>query len=157
MGFINYFLAGLISFSGLILGIILISIAPEEQKPGKKYFILMQNILFVLIIFFFLFYLQVNLFIFLAVIILTTYFLRIKTKNNFIRSFLIYFALGVVFFLSSVNLNLFLIESVLIFLSGMPTSSLLFDNKKKNYFRVVFSNIVFLVTALFLFLIFYFI
>ena len=36
MEIITYFPAALISYLGLILGIIIITLAPEEQKPGKK-------------------------------------------------------------------------------------------------------------------------
>ena len=43
----------LISFTGFIFGLLLTFIAPEELKPGKKYFLLIKEILFFLIIFFF--------------------------------------------------------------------------------------------------------
>jgi len=37
MQFINYLFASLVSFFGLAIGILLIKIAPEEQKPLKTY------------------------------------------------------------------------------------------------------------------------
>ncbi len=154
MLFINYFMASLISFFGLILGIILIKIAPEEQKPGKKYFILLQNLFFILSIIFLLYFLKIDAgIIFLTAVLLTVYFSRIKIKDHFRKSEFLYFLLAIIFFLSSKNTSLFLTESVIIFLFGMPTGSLLFDRKKKNYFRVVLRNIIFLVVAL-LFLIY---
>jgi len=154
MDFINYFLASLISFFGLILGIILILIALEEQKPGKKYFIYLQNLFFILAIFFYLFYLKINLFIvFLIISLLIIYFLKIKIKDNFKKSQNMYVFLAIIFFFSLKDGNLFLIEAVLIFLFGVPTGSLLFDKKKKNYFKVVLRNAVFLVVGCGLFLI----
>lgn len=155
MLFINYFLASLVSFFGLILGIILVSIAPEEQKPGKKYFIPLQNLFFILSVFFFLYFLKINIYIiFLIAILLAIYFLKIKVKDNLRKSEFLYFLLAIIFFLSSKNTSMFLTESVVIFLFGMPTGSLLFNKTKKNYFRVFFKNIIFLVVALLLFLIY---
>lgn len=154
MLFINYFLAGLISFFGLILGIILIKIAPEEQKPGKKYFILLQNLFFILSVILLLYFLKIDMgIIFLTAILLTYFISRIKIKNYFRKSEFLYFLLAIIFFLSSKNTSLFLTESVIVFLFGMPTGSLLFDRKKKNYFKVVLRSIIFLVVALLLFLV----
>lgn len=158
MDFINYFLASLISFFGLILGIILILIAPEEQKPGKKYFVFLQNLFFVLAVFFLLYFFKINIFLnLLAVILLAVYFFKIKIKDNFKKSQMMYFLLAVIFFFSLKDLNLVLIESAIIFLFGMLTGSLLFNRKKKNYLKVVLSNGVFLVAALFLYSISYFV
>jgi len=155
MIFINYFIASLISFFGLILGIILVSIAPEEQKPGKKYFILLQNLFFILSVVFLLYFLEIDMgIIFLTAVLLTYYFSRIKIKDYFSKSEFLYFLLAIIFFLSSKNTSLFLTESVILFLFGMPTGSLLFDRKKKNYFKVVLRSIIFLVVALLLFLIY---
>jgi hypothetical protein len=50
MDLINYFLIILISFLGLGSGIALAYIAKEELEKGKRYFIIMQLILMVLII-----------------------------------------------------------------------------------------------------------
>ena len=154
MLFINYFIASLISFFGLILGIILIKIAPEEQKPGKKYFILLQNLFFILSVILLLYFLKIDMgIIFLTAILLTYFISRIKIKNYFRKSEFLYFLLAIIFFLSSKNTSLFLTESVIVFLFGMPTGSLLFDRKKKNYFKVVLRSIIFLVVALLLFLV----
>ena len=154
MLFINYFIASLISFFGLILGIILIKIAPEEQKPGKKYFILLQNLFFILSVILLLYFLKIDMgIIFLTAILLTYFISRIKIKDYFRKSEFLYFLLAIIFFLSLRKSDLFLIEGALIFLFGMPTSSLLFDKRKKNYLKVILRNIIFLVVALLLFLI----
>ena len=155
MLFINYFIASLISFFGLILGIILIKIAPEEQKPGKKYFILLQNLFFILSVILLLYFLKIDMgIIFLTAILLTYFISRIKIKDYFRKSEFLYFLLAIIFFLSSKNTSLFLTESVIIFLFGMPTGSLLFNRKKKNYFKVGLRSIIFLVVALLLFFIY---
>ncbi len=39
----------LFSLSGFVFGVVLALIAPEELKPGKKYFKFIRNVLFVLI------------------------------------------------------------------------------------------------------------
>jgi len=155
MLFINYFIASLISFFGLILGMILIKIAPEEQKPGKKYFILLQNLFFTISIILFLYFLKINSgIIFLIAISLIIYLSKIKIKDYFRKSEFLYFLLAIIFFLSSKNTSSFLTESVIIFLFGMPTGSLLFNKKNKNYLKVVLRSIIFLVVSLLLFLIY---
>ena len=56
MQFINYFFASLTSFLGLAIGVMLVKIAPEEQKPLEKYLILSRKILLLLIFIFAVFY-----------------------------------------------------------------------------------------------------
>ena len=156
MDFINYLIISLISFFGLILGIILVLIAPEEQKTGKKYFILLQDLFFILSITLFLSFFRVNIiFIFFVMLLFIIIRLKIKIRNNFKKAELMYLILAFIFFLSLRNIDLFLIESVLIFLFGMPTGSLLFSKRKRNYLKVVFKNIIFLVIASLLFLLSY--
>ncbi len=156
MQFINYFLASLISFFGLILGMILVSIAPEEQKPGRKYFIFLQNLFFVLSLVFFLVFLKVNIFlVFLLIILSIFYFSKAKIKDYFKKSGLIYAVLAFTFFLSSKDTNLFLIGALFIILFGMATGSLLLDRRKKNYLKVISSGIIFLALTQLLFLLNY--
>src|SRR3989344_981237 len=126
MQFINYFFASLVSFFGLLIGIILVSIAPEEQKPLSKYFDLIRKIFLLLI--------------FVAVI-------EYRIKDLFRKSMLNYILLGILFYASQNNTNLFVIESSLILLYGAVTTSLLYDRKLKNHFRLLFYNLGFLIIA----------
>jgi len=52
MQFTNYFFASIISFLGLLIGIILVKIAPEEQKTLQKKFSLARKFLLLLIFIF---------------------------------------------------------------------------------------------------------
>jgi hypothetical protein len=148
--YLSYFLASIITYLGLLLGVILIKLAPEEQKPGKKYFILIKKILFFLIIVLILFFYKVN-------IILTTillFFMIISILNKKLRlekTYLVYFLLGIVFYLSAKIFNLLVIESVLIFLFGVPTSSLIF--KRNNYYDIFIKNLWFFIPIISLYLI----
>jgi len=149
MEIITYFPAALISYLGLLLGIILIVLAPEEQKPGKKYFIILKKILFLTIILFLLLFYNINLILSLALLALLVLLLN---KRNFLENnAIVYFLLGILFFLSSKITNLFVIESILIFMYGIPTASLIFNIKKKNYYETLIWNILFFlpVTALY--------
>ena len=53
---------GLISFIGLLIGILLARISPEEMKPGKKYFILLKKIILIAIIVSIFYYSNISLF-----------------------------------------------------------------------------------------------
>ncbi|HCE31449.1 TPA: hypothetical protein DEQ89_05630 [Candidatus Daviesbacteria bacterium] len=149
MQFINYFFASLVSFFGLLIGIILVSIAPEEQKPLSKYFDLIRKILLLLIFVFLMFY-YFNRAFYLLILFLYLIFAAVieyRIKDSFRKSMLNYILLGILFYASQNNINLFVIESSLILLYGAVTASLLYDRKSKNYFKLLFYNIGFLIIA----------
>ena len=152
MQFINYFFASLLSFSGLLIGLSLVKIAPEEQKPLEKYFVLLRKILLLLIFVFVVFYYSndnFNLMILIAYFLFLS-FIQYKIKDLLKQSIVIYAILGILFFLSSKNTNLFVIESSLILLYGLPTVSLMYSAKGKNH-RGILYNIVFIIIANLLF------
>src|SRR3989338_1294893 len=63
MQIINYFLASIISYLGIALGMTLAYIAPEEQKPGKKYFAILKYVFFISILAFLLSFYYKNIFL----------------------------------------------------------------------------------------------
>lgn len=152
MQFINYFFASIISFSGLLIGLLLVKVAPEEQKPLEKHFVLFGKILLLMIFVFILFYhindyfnilIQIGLLVFLL-------FIDYKVIDLRKKSAVVYAMLGILFFLSSGNQNLFVIASSLMLLYGLPAASSLYD-KKGDYCRPVIYNAGFLVIANLLF------
>ena len=154
MMFINYFFASVISFLGLVIGTILVHIAPEEQKPLETKFSIMRKFCLLLIFGFMIFYYYNNL-IYSLILVLSLIFLfftEYKIKDLLEKSFFVYFIFGILFFLSSKNTNLFVIESSLILLYGLPTASLMYKIKKKNFKEIFFHNIVFIGVANILFL-----
>ena len=153
MQFITYFFASMISFSGLLIGIMLVKIAPEEQKPLEKYFALARKILLLMIFIFALLYYFNDYF---NLLILTAYllfllFTNFKVKDLLKNSIITYTFLGILFFLSSKNTNIFVIESSLILLYGMPTASLIYNKKEKNQHKIIFYNAGFIIIANLLF------
>lgn len=152
MQYPNYFFSSLISFSGLAIGIMLVQIAPEEQKPLKKYFILLRKILLLIIFIFIIFYYFKGYLILLSLIgyFLFLLFVEFKINNPLKKSIITYIILGILFFLSSKNLNLFVIESSLILLYGLPTASLIYN--KKEYYKIIFYNLGFIILANLLFI-----
>ena len=155
MQFINYFFASLVSFAGLLIGLILVKIAPEEQKPLQKYFIVLRTIL-LLMIFIFLFFYFFNITSYLLILIAYFAFLLFTEYNMndlFKKTIITYVSLGILFFLSSKNTNLFAIESSLILLYGLPTASLIYNKKDKNHNKIIFYNIGFIIISTLLFFI----
>lgn len=149
MQFLNYFLASAISYLGLLAGIILVKIAPEEQKPLRKYFEWLRKIILLLVFLFLIFYYSNNLAYIAALLIYFAFiiFVEYKIGNLPKKSIIIYTALGIIFYLSSKNLNLFTIESSLIFLYGFPTASIMFRKKEKNYPEIFLYNIGYIIIA----------
>lgn len=150
MPFISYFLTSIIAFSGIIMGIIIALITDEELKPGKKYFILLQKMILIVMIFSLLFFFELSLpLVIIASLIFAVFIHFYKEK---IPSKLIFPFLAIIFTLSYGTEKLFLIESSLIFLYGLPTGSLAVYFKKKSYL-IILENISFIVIAVALFLI----
>ena len=56
MQFLNYFLASIMYYLGLLAGILLVKIAPEEQKPLSRYFEWLRKLILLLIFLFLIFY-----------------------------------------------------------------------------------------------------
>ena len=152
MQFPNYFFASVISFLGLLIGIFLIRIAPEEQKPLKKYFIISRRLLLLLIFAFIFFYFIRNNFYILALIIFFIFalFVEYKTKDLLRKSAISYAVLGILFFFSLQSSNLFVIESSLILLYGVPTASLMHNGK--NHYKIISCNLGFVIIANLLYL-----
>ena len=149
MQLINYFAASILSYLGLLAGIVLVKIAPEEQKPLRKYFAWMRKSIILLIFLFVLFYYYKKLNYFIALILIFAVLLVFEAKSKTLRlkSAASYAAFGIIFFLSSSNLNLFVIQASMIFLNGLPTASLIFNKKEKNADKIMLYNSVFFVAA----------
>jgi hypothetical protein len=140
--YLSYFLASIIAYLGLLLGVILIKLAPEEQKPGKRYFIILKKTIFLLVLIFYLFFYRFN--PTLSIILLAiTFILMLNKKLKLEKTSLTYFFFGAVFYASSKIPDLFVIESILIFLYGIPASSLILQLKKKNYKEIFVKNLWF--------------
>ena len=149
--YLNYFLTSIIIYLGLLVGIILIKFAPEEQKPGKIYFILIKKIILFLIIVFFFIYSKMNIIVLSLLLFFT--FIILTNKKITLDSKLVYLMLGIFFSLSSKILNLFIIESVLIFLYCTLTASFAFNPRKGNYNEILLKNIWFFVPVILLYFI----
>jgi len=148
----NYFFASITAYIGLLAGIILIKIAPEEQKPGKKYFILLKKILFFLILASLLFFYKIH----IAISLILLFFIIVLMANEKIKldkSAPVYLLLGIAFYLSSKIPNLFVAVPVLIFLYGLPTASLIINPKKINYYDIFARNLWFFVPVVALYFI----
>ena len=158
MNALQFFLSSLIAYSGIIVGILLIRLAKEEQKPLQNYFETAQKIILILISSFLLFFL----YFFSKILFLISLFLGLlsflKNKKNKILhySILHYAILGTFFYLSSRNQNLFAINSSFLFIYGVIYSGLHYRVKGKNAVKLLLGSIVFLILSNLLFTIFHF-
>ncbi len=144
MEILNYFLISLVVYSGLLFGMVVSYLAKEELKDGKRYFVLLHNIVLAFILFFVLEFFRVNvylaLFLPLVLVVVLFYFNEVYKK-----SYMVYLLLGIVFYLSSKNINLLLIVSSLILFYGFLIGSLQVNFKEKNYLKVLWQNLLFFV------------
>ena len=130
MQLLNYAIASVIAYSGIAAGMMLIFMGPEEKKDGKRYFVIMQMAIIVLVSFFLLYFSRLRIsYLLTAAALLLTSFLRVKDEIK--KQHLVYMLLGIAFYMSSENIKLCLTESSLIFIYGMPTGSLICNSKKK--------------------------
>jgi len=147
MTFLTYSLAAIIAFSGLIVGSILALRTKEEMPTAKKYFPLLQKILYVAIIAVFLNHFKVGIIIKVIIYAIVIFaILRAKVLNS-------YFIIAVFFFfLGQSEKSLFMI-SLLVFLYGFPTGSLLVIYSKKMKWpeavkKIILKHGIFLVVAI---------
>ena len=130
-----YFSTMIVAFCGIIAGFIVANMAKEELRPGRKYFSLMQDFLIVLMLFFLLEFYKLNILI-IVPILLVVFLLLFYFKNSVkTANMVIYSLLAVIFYLSSKSINLFSLEASLIFLYGLPTGSLISNEKIKNILK----------------------
>lgn len=117
MEILNYALTAIVASIGLMCGAIIARFAKEEIKPGKKYFILLQKLLFVAVIALVMYANRTNVhFIWVGGVIIFVYLYFF----NKIRQAFAYGALALAFFNAS---DMFLPASALIFLYGFPTAA----------------------------------
>ena len=145
------FLAPIIAFLGFPIGLFLSFLSPEEMKPGKKYFKLLQNLLLVFILFFVFDYYAIPLLI--SIVLTVAVFLGVFYWQNKHKSVILYLILAVLIYLSSKDTSLFAIESSLIFIYGIPAGSLL-KFKKKDAIKIIVKHSIFVVLAILLLLFF---
>ena len=153
MQFANYFFASIISFLGLVMGFMLVKIAPEEQKPLIKYFNFAKIFFLLLVFIILLFYYSYSSIYILGLIACCVFLLYIEHKMSDLqkKSMIVYAVFGFLYFLSSKNTSLFVLESSLILLYGIFASSML-EMKPKIYEKFLAKNAVFVLIASALFL-----
>lgn len=144
----NYFIP-LISFSGLIFGILLARIARDEIRPGLDYFILFERIILGFIILGLLLNIDKSFsgFLFLFAGVIFGYFISLFVND--------YLFLGLVCSISFLFLrSIFFVLNVLVFLYGLPKGTLYrkfqFDKVYKNflYFIIPFLVLIFALSNL---------
>ena len=127
MELINYMLAALVVFLGPFLGAVLMFIAPEEYKPGKKYFLWLRDLMLFLPVLIMIFYSR------LAIILLIALLIARRFKKDSFG----YVILGIVFYLSSGWQDLFLIIGSMIFIYGLAVGTLFTGDKVKDKNQVL--------------------
>lgn len=152
MQFANYFFASIISFLGLVIGFMLVKIAPEEQKSLMKYFNFGKKFFLLLIFIFLIFNYSYNSPYILGLIAccMILFYMDKKIKDVSKKSVITYAVLGFLFFLSSKDTGLFVFVSSLILIYGMFASSML-QMKAKDYEKFLANNAAFILIANILF------
>ena len=127
MNLLNQTLVLLFSLTGIIFGLILAFIAPEELKIGKKYFLLLKRIIFVLIFFLINYYLYLaeNYYLLIPFTILAVvlFIIGFVQKKPIYELFNYLIFVVPYFFVTDNQFKLLL--ATLIFLYGLPTGTLL--------------------------------
>jgi hypothetical protein len=121
---LQYFLSSIAVFLGLVIGIVIANYTKEELVSGRKYFILIQRLLVLIITCFFLYSFHVRIYVILiALFLVSTGMYQLK-----IPLFVYYVIFGFLFFFSPELLNL----AGLMFLFGLPSGALIEKDVKKN-------------------------
>lgn len=130
---LDFLLSAIVVFLGLVVGAILAFIAPEELKPGEKYFSIFRRalLLSITIIFAYQYFTEVWLILLMVVFIGYSFYLFHFAKQKS-KERMIYFLLGFILFLAYKDRAIFLIQSTIIFLYGLPEGTLFAKEFIKN-------------------------
>lgn len=143
----NYILTAVIAFLGLIVGMFVSYCNLDELKPGRKYFVLLQKILFAL----FLFHVSLNIPFVLKIILVVLGIIPFFSKKQ-IPSPFTYFLIGVLFYLGSISKKSIVVNASLIFLFGIPSGTLAKITKtgkiKKGFVKEILKHLGFVVCLL---------
>ena len=125
----TYFLALLVSYSGLIAGIAIAYSAKEELATGKRYFAMLQKALLAAVVAISLNHLGIPLA--LRKIAYALIILLLASKYE-LDSSIAYGILGAAFFLSRNTQDTFFVISALIFIYGLSTGSIAVEENLKD-------------------------
>ena len=127
---IQYIFTSIIVFLGLVFGFIISHFAKEELKPGKKYFILLQRLLALAIFVFFMYSFHVRIYIIIiALFILSTLIYQFDFSLS-----IYYVVFGMLYSFSPEPLTI----SALMFLFGLPSGALVYDDKREFLLSLLF-------------------
>ncbi len=116
----------IVSYTGVLAGIILSIISPEELKPGRKYFRVLQLLLFglVLLVPLYIILMERRFFLFAGVLIASLSLLWIRIKQSVLWTEVLHYLFFTVlfFFVSAPPQRLIFLS--LLFLYGLPTGTL---------------------------------
>jgi hypothetical protein len=126
MNFLNQILPLLFSLTGFFFGLILSFIAPEELKPGKKYFLFIKRIIFLLLFFTvnFFFYQSGQYFYLIPFTIIALILFVMGFRNKSIYYEIPNYLLFVIPYFLNNNQILHLLLPSLLFLYGLPAGTL---------------------------------
>ncbi len=125
MQFLNYLLVSIAAYLGIAAGYVLMLAAPEEKKPGMKYFNMLNYFLFFLSIIFSIFFRQ-SIFFIIFIILFSLCFYLLREYQIYIA----YLLFSVLFYIFSESyMHLF---SVIIFAYGLSAGAVIFDLKDKK-------------------------
>ena len=158
--FIQYILLLIISYLGLLAGIIISYMAKEEIKSGKKYFQILKPIIFVFIVYFFMTYLNIFPVISIILAIVFAGFTFIWDKRmKFINTNILYYSFfSVIIFETKLSYYASII-GVLIFIFGLITASIKSEKLEKvkllpRVKKILGENIIYIILGLILYFIF---
>jgi hypothetical protein len=128
----------LLTLVGILCGFLLALIAPEELKPGRKYFHVLKGGLFFSIVSIGTYALipQYSLLVLIPVIffVLFYFFKEYKLKNNWLD--LAYYPIFIIPMFLTTNLTLQILIATAVFLYGFPLGTLLKHTEKSKGFLV---------------------
>lgn len=126
MNLLNQILILLFSLTGILFGLMLALISPEELKKGKKYFLWTKKIIYILIFF------VVNYYLYLAknyyvlvpftILAIVLFVVKLSIKKNIYEIF--NYVVFIIPYFVIVEKNFHLLLAALIFLYGLPTGTL---------------------------------
>lgn len=137
----------ILSFLGLLFGILIAKYTKEELKAGRKYFVLIKRFLLILMCGSILFYFRLSLVPFILGLIFGYFFREMYFYFGLATASSVSPSLMAISALPASPIYLFFLLSSFVFLFGLPHGSLVFmkGDKEKRLGEIAFSGLLFFI------------
>ena len=126
MEILNYFILTIVAYLGLVAGYVFLIMAPEEKKPGMRYFRIVNHFLFILSILLLIWFKTTNVIFWLSVVVLLVLYFALRRYHIYV-AYIMYSLMF--YFFEETEIKIF---AVIIFAYGLSAGAYICEPNKRG-------------------------